>query len=396
MATPVEPAQLRGKAASAYRNRRRGWLIDPAAAATDTLTVALHPPTEKQVAADPDGVVAWLRGWQRTELGAGTSVEWAERHWRSYGTQQVPVRVLVRGADEIARLAGHGALWRRICARRARLTALAEETTGADSTPRTDLPTRLAATATRWSELTETDFAILLSALHWLRDHPGSGVYIRQLPIPGVDTKWVSRHRRLLEELLAGIRGDADLGVRTLPRTCDLALCDPALLPGMPRRFAAPLDALAALPIRPAQVLILENKEGLYALPSLPGVVAVHGSGYAAHELAAVPWIAESDCVYWGDLDTHGFAILDRLRSHLPDMRSVLMDLGTATAWAGLAVTEPQQSSAERLPRLTADEQQVFDYVRERQMRLEQERIPWPAVLTALETAGLAPQTAPD
>jgi len=394
MATPVEPAQLRAKAEAAYRNRRRGWIIDPAAAAGDTLTVALHPPTEKQVAADPDRVVAWLRGWQHAELGSATTAEWAERRWRSYGTQQVPVRVIMRGADEIARWAGKAQTWRRIGVRRTRIAQLAAEI--AEPTRDTDLPIRLAATATRWSELSEADFEILLASLRWLCDHPGSGVFIRQLPIPGVDTKWVGGHRRLLEELLAGLRGDPDLGVRTVPRSCDLALSDPALLPALPRIFAAPLESLAALPIAPTRVLILENKEGLYALPTMPGVVAVHGSGYAAHELAAVAWIAQSDCVYWGDLDTHGFAILDRLRSHLPQVRSVLMDIGTATDWAELAVAEPRQTSADRLPRLSADEQSAFDFVRDRHLRLEQERIPWPVVLTALAAAGIAPPAASD
>src|SRR5699024_2602433 len=282
----------------------------------------------------------------------------------------------------------HGKAWQRIGERRERLAGLAHDSAAAD------LPTRLAATATRWSELSDTDFAVLLAVLDWLVDHPGSGVYIRQLPIPGVDTKWVGGHRRLLEELLGGIRGDTDLGVRTVPRSCAVALRDPALLPGMPRIFATPLEELATLPIEPARVLILENKEGLYALPAMAGVIAVHGSGYAAHELAAVPWIAQSDCVYWGDLDTHGFAILDQLRIHLPQVRSVLMDIGTATDWAELAVAEPCQSSADRLPRLSADEQPAFDFVRDRHLRLEQERIPWPVVLTALAAAGITPPAA--
>jgi len=143
-------------------------------------------------------------------------------------------------------------------------------------------------------------------------------------------------------------------------------------------------------------VLILETKEGLYALPAMAGVVAVHGSGYAAHELASVPWIAGADCLYWGDLDTHGFAILDRLRSHLPEVRSLLMDRGTASDWGELAVPEPRQSSAEQLPRLTADEQRALDFVRDRHLRLEQERIPWPAVLAALRRAGLAPHSGSD
>ena len=36
--------------------------------------------------------------------------------------------------------------------------------------------------------------------------------------------------------------------------------------------------------------------------------------------------------VYWGDLDTHGFAILNRLRHRFPNARSLLMDRGTLLA----------------------------------------------------------------
>ena len=31
-------------------------------------------------------------------------------------------------------------------------------------------------------------------------------------------------------------------------------------------------------------------------------------------------WLATLDLVYWGDLDTHGFAIMNRLRSRLKDL----------------------------------------------------------------------------
>jgi hypothetical protein len=33
--------------------------------------------------------------------------------------------------------------------------------------------------------------------------------------------------------------------------------------------------------------------------------------------------------LYWGDLDTHGFAILDELRAHCPHAESLLMNRAT-------------------------------------------------------------------
>ena len=44
---------------------------------------------------------------------------------------------------------------------------------------------------------------------------------------------------------------------------------------------------------------------------------------------------ASLDLVYWGDLDTHGFAILNRLRECFPHARSMLMDRATLLAHPG-------------------------------------------------------------
>ncbi len=42
--------------------------------------------------------------------------------------------------------------------------------------------------------------------------------------------------------------------------------------------------------------------------------------------LAQAGWLARCQVYYWGDIDTHGFAILDQLRTHIPHARSLLMD----------------------------------------------------------------------
>jgi hypothetical protein len=49
----------------------------------------------------------------------------------------------------------------------------------------------------------EADFERLLGVLRWLGDHPDSHLFIRQLPIPGVDSKWIATHQARGLDLLA-------------------------------------------------------------------------------------------------------------------------------------------------------------------------------------------------
>ena len=93
---------------------------------------------------------------------------------------------------------------------------------------------------------------------------------------------------------------------------------------------------------------------------------------------------------YWGDIDTHGFAILDQLRARLPHARSLLMDAATLMAHKSHWGDEPQPESRD-LPRLNAAELGVYNTLRDNRLRprlrLEQERIGFGWVRAAL--AGL-------
>ncbi|EID74231.1 MULTISPECIES: DUF3322 domain-containing protein [Rhodococcus] len=373
----VLPPASAAKALTTYRSRRSRWLADPSLAEQDSLTVALHPPSEQQIAEDPDTVVAWVRSW-RVYTGAG-HVEWAMRRWPSFGTQEVPVRLTLAGAGQIASAGGRETEWRALMIRR---DVLVDRLGPGTET----LSAAVAATAANWLDLDDDDFVRLTTIARWLSDHPNSGYFIRQLPVPGVDTKWLSRHHGMVETLVEGVRGNRDLGIRRLPGLRDVALCDPDLLIGTPRRFATSLEELTALPLTPARTLILENKEGLYALPRLAGTVALHGGGYAVHELAGIPWVVNSEVWYWGDLDSHGFAILDRLRRHLPHVRSLLMDMDTLDRWRTLAVREHKPTFNE-VSHLTESEAAALQSLREDDLRLEQERIPWPYALERLLAA---------
>jgi hypothetical protein len=45
------------------------------------------------------------------------------------------------------------------------------------------------------------------------------------------------------------------------------------------------------------------------------------GKGFEVDRAGSLPWLASADVIDWGDLDTHGFAILSRLRAWLPQIR---------------------------------------------------------------------------
>jgi hypothetical protein len=152
----------------------------------------------------------------------------------------------------------------------------------------------------------------------------------------------------------------------------------------------APLAELAALAIRPRAILIVENLETGLALPDYPGVVALMKLGAAVKLAARIPWlVTASRRWYWGDIDSHGFEILNRARSVLPEIESVLMDQALLLAHLELCVVEPSPSAVAGLPLLSAAEREVFDGLRSqrwgRQLRLEQERIAWPLALRELQ-----------
>jgi hypothetical protein len=96
-------------------------------------------------------------------------------------------------------------------------------------------------------------------------------------------------------------------------------------------------------------------------------------------------------CWYWGDIDTHGLAILNRLRHHVPRVRSLLMDEETLVEHLALCCTEENQAGTRDLDLLDEPEKRVYQQLIENwwgeRLRLEQERIGWPYVWERITTA---------
>jgi hypothetical protein len=137
-----------------------------------------------------------------------------------------------------------------------------------------------------------------------------------------------------------------------------------------------------------SHVLIVENLQTGLAIEDLPGTVVLMRLGYGVDVLGRLPWLAKARSIYWGDVDTHGFAILNRARTYLPELESILMDEETLLSNKDLWGEEREQHSAESLPLLSIPELTVYQALKQNRwgqyVRLEQERIAWDTAWNAL------------
>lgn len=346
------------------------------------VSLSLRPPSEGEMLSDQLAAERWARQWRQVRPIPGMTVCWQTRSWRSIGKQEIPVRATLSNASALAQFVG-GAPYQRWQRMVSRFTTL-QHSLGTSQA----LGAAVRRHGAQLTDLDDEDFSKLLQVVVWLIAHPDSGMRPRQLPVRGVDTKWFGRHRRLVTDLVLAAAhpqgAQPDIGIVSNDPLIRMRILDPSLIAGAVLDFAAPSWQIDELDLHPQALFIFENLENVLVMPDWPGAVVVHGGGFGVDVVAKIPWVQRSQVIYWGDLDSHGFAILNRLRSHHDNVKSVLMDEQTLLAYRDLWVPEPVLARGV-LPCLTDSEDAARQrLIREGNVRLEQERIPWQAALTAL------------
>lgn len=388
---PRSPDDLLRDCGTRFARRHRDWIADPDAGASEIIRFSASAPSAAGASEDPTGTAEWIRLWREFEAdqdGHDVQVSWADRRLPGFGTVPLPQRVEVRGDRSIARIAGQSARWDELLGRVHDMLHLGPDPQA--------LRRAAAATAPVWEKLTDSDMDRLLAVCRWVIERPTEGLRAREIAVPGVDTKWIESRIRIVEMLVDAARSGRDgmesgvgLGLRRADQRVRMRLLDTRI--NFPLRdVESPVDQLAALwagTRGPRRLVVVENLTTFLALPDLPGTVAVFGRGFAVDAVAALPWALEARIVYWGDLDSHGFAILDRLRHHAPDATSALMDIETLTAWREFTVADPTPTRTNPT-RLTPEELATLESLtRAGDLRLEQERIPWDWALPRLHAA---------
>lgn len=349
------------------------------------LRLRLAKPSPRELSERFDDVRRWVSNLieeSREKRGYGYVIEWREARHRVHGRNRVPDAVFVPSEADALKLIGrvHEAnrfdeLWK--------------------------------STTERFPELREwlarkplvalehaADWPRILAVLSYLCRHTRPGRYLRQLEIPEVDTKFMEKRKALLTELLDRVLPDEAVdrqatGARNFERRYGLKTEAPLVRFRIldPRLYVQGLSDLSVLPEQFAnlqlplqQVFITENKTNGLAFPDVPGALVVFGLGYGLERLADIAWLHAAHVWYWGDIDTHGFKILDQLRARLPRVQSFLMDRDTLMAHRRLWGKEAAEERFEgALARLTDAERSLFDDLKcnrlGERLRLEQERI---------------------
>lgn len=370
-----------------FNNQHQNWLMG---GGTWPLVVALGVPTDKDIAQDAPAVRAWASVWQ-VRTGPGDML-FEERQFARFGRHLLPGSLSFESAAVVAAAVGQSTRWEVASERYRRMVQ------------RWPVFVHSNVLASRFDVLANystEDFERLVTLLAWLEVNLASGLYLRQLPIGGLDTKWLEKRKGLVAGLLRamrGIGGEGDdfhalAGLKKPAHRVRIRVLCPSLRQSIGGLcdIEAPVGELGALAIMPRVVVIVENLETGLALPDLPDTVVIMRLGNAVSALGALAWLQAAEVVYWGDIDSHGFAILDRARKIVPQIRSVLMDEKTLLEHRPLWGQEPVLCANAVLENLTVEEQSVYGNLRAgtwgERVRLEQERLEWDASLNRLISA---------
>lgn len=377
------PAQLRGQVQKLWD---KGELLRPLVSGTPVLPrrLRLIGPTSAELTERFDDVRAWVEALRST---LRIRIVWREFNHRVLGMNAVPDEIWLDAPEDALALIGQQKAAHRFA-------SLIQDTREFDSVLCAFIRPWLAKRPLMLLSLCD-EWLRLLAVVAWVRVHPRPGVYLRQVDLPGIDSKFIEAHKAVLCELLdlvlpadavdvsaTGIAGFARrYGFKDKPLRLRFRLLDPAiaLLPGGGEPdISLTQAAFEKLDLPVTRVFITENEVNFLAFPEMPASLVIFGAGYGFEVMARAQWLQQRRLYYWGDIDTHGFAILDQLRVHFPHVQSLLMDQATLLAHAAHWGDEPQPVLRD-LPRLTADEGQLYNLLRDNRLRpnlrLEQERI---------------------
>jgi hypothetical protein len=344
----------------------------------------IRGPTAAELGARYAEVAAWARDWtkQAGPYTLSTKVIGARRT----GANEIPDRIRIGTFDDLTAFLGTSEQARR----HSDLVELAKAVGPEIHSWAVDKPMQALAQ--------EADFDRLLACVAWLVDNVDRNRYLRQIDVPGVDTKFIERHRGILSELVDLVIEPADREARDFaprygflekPSRVRIRILDPGVsrLPlGITDVELRP-DELAPDLIDIERVFLVENEVTCLAFPPVPRSLLIFGGGYAVSRVSRLDWLRDVRLHYWGDIDTHGFRILDLLRSRFPDAGSMLMDRATLLAHEAHWDREPSPVNA-HLQNLTADEATLYrDLVEDvfgPAVRLEQERISYSRIEAAV------------
>lgn len=311
------------------------------------------------------------------EANLGYHIEWTTRKFRLSGEQRIPKRIWFENAQEYLAAVQRAREVEQFCTN---LSLIRQQCPGILPWAARN-PLKLVAAGDIWPNL--------VKVCQYFLSNPKPGKYARELPI-SVPTKFIAEHKAILDSLLQTLFPDAAcqraersfeerFGLRSEEPLIRFRLLDEEMLGNfgpVVRDASVPLSEALQLDWKDRLIVVVENKMTFLTLPQLRHTIGVWGAGNAAQLLLSIRWLRNCSLLYWGDIDVHGFHIVSRLRGAFPQLQTVMMDLHTLDHHATF-VTAAKSASHENVLMLTEKEHEAYVRVKDGQLLLEQEKIPY-------------------
>jgi hypothetical protein len=244
----------------------------------------------------------------------------------------------------------------------------------------------------------------LISVAKWVIEHPMPRIYLRQIILPGVDTKFIEANKKIIGEWLdillsdyfinsnyTGVKGfEKRYGFLSKPELVRFRMLDENRAAGF-SDITVRADEFCRTAREVSYVFVTENDINGLSFPAVKSGIVIFGRGYGFDLFREASWLRDREIWYWGDIDTHGFAILSRFREYFPQAKSLLMTEDVLLACRDSWSTENESAA---LPeRLSEEEKKLFLDMKEnrfgKSVRLEQELIPYNLLKDALSEIGM-------
>jgi len=334
-----------------------------------------------------------VRDWAAALTRAPVRLEWQQVNHRVQGLQRVPLAAWVDSIEDALTWLGKRSEWQRF------LTLI-------DIT-RNGNPALIPWLEKRPLLALEKadDWTRLMSVVGWLMKNPRPAIYLRQVDLPGIHSKFIEMHRSTLIELFnlalpvdaidasktGVVQFSARYGFLEKPTHIRFRILDPRMqvISGTScADILLDVENFSALTLNICRVFITENETNFLTLPTMPETMVIFGAGYGWDNLAKAHWLRKCVIHYWGDIDTHGFVILNQLRGSFDHVGSFLMDRTTLITHKEFWGVEEKPSHAD-LQRLTTNEASLYDDLRssrlKHHLRLEQEHVGFDWMTTQIE-----------
>ena len=163
-------------------------------------------------------------------------------------------------------------------------------------------------------------------------------IYIREISIDEVDTKFIENHKKILDLLISTIKNAEPLkSLKDFSFEKRYFLKYPQALVRFRAKkryfgfedISLPMNEFKNINASFKRVFVIENKTTFLSFPLFEDAIVIFGEGYGVAKLQNIEWLKSKEIFYWGDIDIDGFAILSQFRGYYMQTKSIFMDIDT-------------------------------------------------------------------